>query len=301
MLNLAAATGAEMGSIRISFTTPIYVTVKCPYGGGFISQMSNAFASLGGSPQLYETGLPGVAMKVSLKMPDVPGTSANVFAPDGYIPTVGTIFATMAYFEEVATFTFIKTDAGPTRSGQINGMVFILTSNAGGKVDLASFNLSSPIVLKVGTSPTCAVDAASKTVDVTLAQAKIAAFSGPGSSANPTPFKLMFTCTGAKNGGTSIAQIGFTDANSPGNTSSVLSLSAKSTAKGVGVQIQSSAGMPYTLGPDSTAWDAPGHNTEGEWANGNYTLSFTASYIQTEPIVQPGLVDAMATFTMTYQ
>ncbi|KPC54121.1 fimbrial protein [Amantichitinum ursilacus] len=149
--------------------------------------------------------------------------------------------------------------------------------------------------------PTCAVDAASKSQEITLQGVKAKDFSGVGSTANSTSFSIKINCSGSKYGGTTKAQIGFTDVNNPANTGTTLSLSPKSTAQGVGLQISSWTGTLYSFGPETATWDAPGHTTLGDWGDSNKTLMLLATYVKTGATVKAGSLEAMMTFVMTYQ
>ncbi|KPC54123.1 fimbrial protein [Amantichitinum ursilacus] len=301
-LNTNVPIGAEMGQAKLEFSPSANVGITCRGNGYLNSEMNPAYAFLGGSPQLYATGLPGVAMSLSLDWLDTAGRFA---APQGYIASRGKgDLAYVKHSDVEITATFIKTDSGPVRAGQLSGTLFYLyaTDKEGnGKFDLASYNLQSPLVLKADAPPSCAVDAESKTTALTLQDVKATAFRGQGSTANATPFTLRFTCSGAENGAALRAQIGFTDANSPGNGGNALTLSPKSTAQGVGVQIKDLNGTAYSFGPETLTWDAAGHKTLGDWGDGKRTLSLMAHYVQTGAAIKAGSVNAMATFVMTYQ
>lgn len=180
----------------------------------------------------------------------------------------------------------------------------IAVSPRGSRFQLGSYDIAGgqipPIVVRLNT-PTCAVDDASKAQNVSLQDVGSMTLTGIGKTSEPTAFFINLTCSGGTSDAKAVAQIGFTDANDTGNTSTTLSLSPASTAKGVGLQLSTPAGQLFTLAPDSTAWDAAGHKTVGEWVNGKYTLMLLASYIQTETKVTPGSVQSMALFTMSYK
>lgn len=92
------------------------------------------------------------------------------------------------------------------------------------------------------------------------------------------------------------------DSNAPANLgSNILSLSADSTARGMGVQILRN-GNPVKLGNDSSA-QLPA-NDDSQWYVGNSvsqpSVTFTARYIRTGTVM-PGSVKAQAGITFSYQ
>ncbi|SFQ70973.1 Fimbrial protein [Pseudomonas sp. NFPP07] len=93
-----------------------------------------------------------------------------------------------------------------------------------------------------------------------------------------------------------------TDAVSPGNSSSNLSLvPGPTTASGVSVQILRGDGTPVSYGPDSAETGNPNQWQVGEFGNVMVTIPLKARYIQTATSVRPGSANAAATFTMSYQ
>jgi type 1 fimbria pilin len=141
---------------------------------------------------------------------------------------------------------------------------------------------------------TCSVTQPS--LSVSLPTANTRAFSsGIGAVAAPQPFQLSFACAaGAK------VSITLTDSVNPSNRSNTLTLTADSTARGIGLQVLNSTGSPVYFGPDSAA---PGNTNQ--WLIGNspagaLLVPMQARYIRTGA-VSPGSVKALATFTMSYQ
>ncbi len=92
--------------------------------------------------------------------------------------------------------------------------------------------------------------------------------------------------------------ITLTDANSPGNTSSNLTLGSGSTAGGVALRLFKD-GTPVKFGPDLTA-----AGNLNQWlvgaSSGVSSIPLTVQYVSTGP-VRAGSVNAAATFTMSYQ
>ncbi len=116
--------------------------------------------------------------------------------------------------------------------------------------------------------------------------------------ANPVPqnFNLGLNCTQ----GPINAYITFSDANTPGNNSNILSLDPTSTASGVGIQIKYNNGPPINYGLDSPNAGNSGQFLLQSNLSGLVSLPFTASLIKTGTM-KAGSFTARATFTFSYQ
>jgi type 1 fimbria pilin len=132
------------------------------------------------------------------------------------------------------------------------------------------------------------------TVAVNLSTPTLRAFANIGSVAGRQSFHLDFACaTGAQ------VSIVITDAVAPSNRSNVLTPSADSTAKGIGIQVLKADGSPVLFGPDQA-----GAGVENQWLigaspTGMLVLPLSAQYIRTGAVTA-GSVKALATFTMSY-
>ncbi|WP_171914512.1 fimbrial protein [Paraburkholderia xenovorans] len=131
---------------------------------------------------------------------------------------------------------------------------------------------------------------------VTLPTVNSSAFSdGVGSVAGPQLFSLVFSCgSGAQ------VSIVLTDNTDPSNRSNVLTPTADSTAKGIGIQILNDSGAPVSFGPDSSEPFTINQWVIGRSPNGRLEVPLTARYIRTGNVVA-GAIRALATFTMSYQ
>lgn len=133
-------------------------------------------------------------------------------------------------------------------------------------------------------------------VQVTMPQAKTKDLASVGATTGSTPFSLSLNC----DPGVRVA-VTVTDATIPSNRSNTLSLTADSTAKGIGYQL-SYADTPILYGPDSSI--AGNTNqisvSSSPTSGGVYSVPLKASYIRTGNI-NPGTANAKATFTMSYQ
>jgi type 1 fimbria pilin len=147
---------------------------------------------------------------------------------------------------------------------------------------------------------TCTVT--TPTVSVNLAVVSLGALGAVGKTAGDTSFPIGLSCAAGAN-----VYITLTDATTPTNTTSLLTLDSTSTAQGIKLRILNSAG-PVNFGPDSAA---PG--TTHQWFLGASSsingIPLTVQYYRddTNPAgtgsatLSAGSVHAQATFTMSYQ
>lgn len=117
-----------------------------------------------------------------------------------------------------------------------------------------------------------------------------------GSTAAMKPFYISVNCnTPFKIGMT------FTDNNNPSQSTNVLTPSAASTAKGVGIQLKYNNTI-IKYGPDNIT---PGTLNQimlnNSSISGTQNFPFTASYVRTGTTIVPGTLGATATFTLSYQ
>jgi type 1 fimbria pilin len=147
---------------------------------------------------------------------------------------------------------------------------------------------------------TCVVTTPS--VSVNLPTISLSALSAIGKTAGDTRFPIGLSCASGAN-----VYITLSDATTPANTSSLLTLASNSTAQGIKLRILNSAG-PVDFGPDSAA-----AGTTHQWLLGASStingIPLTVQYYRddTNPAgtgpstLSAGSVDAQATFTMSYQ
>lgn len=171
-----------------------------------------------------------------------------------------------------------------------------------------SCNFTSGIVTTLATSAsnsavvpiTCTVTTPS--VSVNLPTVSLSALSAVGTTAGDTSFPIGLTCASGAN-----VYITLSDATTPDNTSTLLTLAANSTAQGIKLRILNGAG-PVAFGPDSAA-----AGTTHQWFIGPSSsvngVPLTVQYYRddTDPsgtasaTLSAGSVHAQATFTMSYQ
>ncbi|QIN60575.1 hypothetical protein SBC1_05510 [Caballeronia sp. SBC1] len=119
--------------------------------------------------------------------------------------------------------------------------------------------------------------------------------SGVGAIAGSQTFNLGFACTtGAQ------VSIVITDAVTPSNRTTALTLKPESTATGIGIQLLRNANTLVAFGPDASGPSVANQWLIGGSPNGLLQVPLTAQYIRTG-VVKAGTVKALATFTMSYQ
>lgn len=147
---------------------------------------------------------------------------------------------------------------------------------------------------------TCTVT--TPTVSVNLPVVSLSSLGVVGKTSGDTSFPIGLSCAAGAN-----VYITLTDATTPTNTSSLLTLDSTSTANGIKLRILNSAG-PVNFGPDSAEV-----GTTNQWFLGASStingVPLTVQYYRddTNPAgtgsatLSAGSVHALATFTMSYQ
>jgi type 1 fimbria pilin len=147
---------------------------------------------------------------------------------------------------------------------------------------------------------TCTVTTPS--VSVNLPAVSLAALSAVGRTAGDTHFPIGLNCASGAN-----VYVTLSDATTPANTSSLLTLAPESTAQGIKLRLLNSVG-PVQFGPDSAE-----AGVSHQWLVGGSDsingVALTVQYYRddTDPsgnnaaTLAAGSVAAQATFTMSYQ
>jgi type 1 fimbria pilin len=267
---LTAATASGINCTEISAGTGIYQTS--------VSGVGVSFYIVNGAAQTLITSTGGGYTSGTISAPGngtLPGIQANLVVTgpvvSGYslsgLPTVS------------VTFT-------PTGScGWSTGITNTISASAGNSAVV-------PI--------TCTVTTPS--VSVNLPVVSLSALSAIGKTAGDTRFPIGLSCASG-----ATVYITLSDATTPSNTSSLLTLAASSTAQGIKLRLLNSAGA-INFGPDSAE-----AGTTHQWLLGASSsvsgIPLTVQYYRddtnaagTAPAeLSAGSVHAQATFTMSYQ
>ncbi|SAK74857.1 fimbria subunit protein [Caballeronia fortuita] len=283
-----APVGSAIGPL-ISANVSVYCPANPAPGGygGFYLQSATVLAN-SAVAGVSATGTAGIGIRVI----DVTFNDQVVSGTTGTVD-FGPLVATTSAYSQVYTFTFqlVKTAAQVIYSGPV-----YLTNFYSMWVHDVPRNTTSGLLASASTSSTITASACTVTtpnVTVTLPTLP-ATMLASNSTAGKTPFNLNLDCQPG-----SSVHVTFTDSTAPSNTSSNLSLASGSTASGVVVQLLNSQDVPVRYGRASAL---PGNMNQ--WfvgaSKGLTTIPLSARYLATGTVIA-GVVNALATFTMSYQ
>ncbi|WP_161783653.1 fimbrial protein [Caballeronia glathei] len=292
------AIGQPIPGAQASFSVPINCTKEVNAGDRWYMTVTSAAAItlVAGFTDVYTTT--GMSAGVGFRMR---GADGSVMAPINY----GGTFSTF--------------DIGPANVGQNNiagRFELIKTSNtiAPGNASFsthihvpgyqfANGGTAAASTIKFGyvMQPTTVAGCTVTQTDLAVTMPSVGARSLPtvGDTAAGSSFTIDLNCeSGAK------PHISLTDATTPSNQSTDLTLAPASTAAGVGVQVLygatpvTFAPAPYTSMPNGTL---SSNGIDLGTRSGVTRVSFSARYKRTGASMTPGTVRALATFTMLYQ
>jgi type 1 fimbria pilin len=158
-------------------------------------------------------------------------------------------------------------------------------------------NTSAPAFLSMPPTSvvtrTCTVT--TRTVAFQLPEIRTSNLPNIGSVGGSAMRTIQLNCPSASN-----VRMVISDATTPANRSSTLTLSPDSTAAGVGIQV-SYNGNAVLYGEDSSAVATVNQFAIGDNLLGVVSIPLTAQYIRTDANLRAGSVRGAATFTMSYQ
>jgi len=238
---------------------------------------------------IFETGIPGIGYIIGLK-----DTQATTWLPlqEGITQTYSDSWG-VTELGWSAKVTFVKTSAtlksGVFQTQAIKAAVLTAYNNETKQAHV----VISPTTVTVSASG-CVV--ATSGTSVNLGQVNIRDLPNEGDTSADSAFNIAMTC----DADVSLYAV-VSDQSDPGNSSTTLSLTGDSGAKGVGVQIFYNAIGPLALGADSSAAGTANqffiHSTS---AQEQLNLPFSVRYVRTGPLV-PGTANALAGITFSYQ
>lgn len=184
--------------------------------------------------------------------------------------------------------------AGGSLSGDIAMMRLQDFNQTGILVRLSGSVPIKPLV------PTCKLTSTDKSFDVPLGPvSQRTLMENPASAAKS--FNIQLTCSGGTQNATTKMYMGMTDASSPGNTSDILTLSANSKAKGVGVRIMRNGVTAVKFTPNASIAGDPNQWYVGQFGNVLVDMPFTAYFVPNGDSIVGGAANATATYTISYQ
>ncbi|MEQ4532266.1 MAG: fimbrial protein [Mixta sp.] len=242
--------------------------------------------------RVFETGIQGVGFILGLKDFNAATYVPLMTTQTQTYPAAGTegLAFDLGWSAKV---TFIKTGK-PLKTGlyqtpTINAAILTAYNNETKTAKV----IINPVTLTV-TATGCIIN--TKSVNVNLDDVNVRALPSVGSTSPAVSFNIDATCDA------NIAlNAVITDQTNPGNTSTVASLTADSTASGIGIAFLYNGTGPLALGPDSS-----GSGTLNQFfiqsVDSAQTLSlpFQARYVRTGELV-PGSANALASITFSYQ
>nr|WKF58636.1 F17c-G fimbrial adhesin [Paraburkholderia busanensis] len=208
-------------------------------------------------------------------------------------------FATPQFQSQLyVTVNLVKT--GATSSGPLSinpsGTGFPGVAGIFYAGDNAGVVFRAVVAPNVSTMTTSACSVTTSSPTVTLPPVSSSAFQGIGSTAGVQSLQISLNCP------TPNVRVfmTLTDNSATTNTSDMLSLKPGSTAEGVKLQILN-ADTPVSFGPDSAAAGNTNQWLVGTSTGGAMNVPLSARYVQSAAKIKPGSVNAIATFTMSYQ
>lgn len=280
--------GAQIGSTQ---SVTYHVNCSISVLGYNLIMYSNS--SLSSVPNVWNTGYPGIGIKVlDTSFGAAPGTYMSAIpasSQTNYGPNVAKGVAYSGNY--VFTYQLIKTGQ-VTASGPLNASFMFQLRDKDIQGNVTTVDLSNPTISATTvTALSCSVSTSS--VSVTLPTAMASGFTAVGSTAGTTAFNVGISCAPG-----SQVYMTLTDSTTPGNTSNLLSLAPSSTASGIALQVLY-AGNPVSFGPDSATAGNTNQFLIGASASTS-SVPLSVRYYRTGT-VGAGTVDAVATFTMSYQ
>ncbi|MEP7185099.1 MAG: fimbrial protein [Rhodanobacter sp.] len=221
---------------------------------------------------LFDSGVTGVGYRVSQK--------GTYIYPYPYF----SLDSSSSWQEsDAVTIELVKT--GPITNGSLlntGQLAKFLAGSSGGQITDAVIQIVNTTTF---VAPACTVT--TKSITVTLPTVSSAKLSGVGSVAGTTPFAIGLTCSS----GTTLRVQLDSSAAVAGNPGVIAPSAGGTMAKRVGVQLLDGTGTPVDFGSAQTIGATP---------NGNLSVNYFARYFQTGTPAGSGLVQASATFTLSY-
>ncbi len=238
-----------------------------------------------GMPGVYQTNLIGIGVQF-YKTGNWAGGWASAPTVMTYTPAGGTGTGSAQ--------NYIRADlvvTGPIQAGTLTSLPSMTVQFTGSCIT----TLTKTITINPGTAITAIVcTVTTPTVSVPLPAIPVTQLLPIGTVSTASKnFNIGLACSP----GASV-YITLTDATNPSNTTNNLTLTSGS-AHGVALRLDH-GGTPVTFGADSAVAGNPGQWLVGA-SDTTSSVPLTARYVSVGPSIVPGTVNALATFTMSYQ
>lgn len=235
-----------------------------------------------GSTNVYQTGIPGIGVRFYITDSWNGGWDA---VPDSQ--TIASPSGSTAHYTRADLVV-----TGQVGNGAIAAWPSMTVTFSGGCITTVTQTQSIGGTTAI-TGTTCSV--MTPALNFVLPKAFSKNLATAGSTTGDTVVPLSLNCPAGVNVAMTI-----TDAVTPANRSTSLSLTADSSASGVGVQILNGS-TPVAFGPDSAVAGNANQFSLGTSTAGVMQVPLTARYVRTAGTLVPGSIKANATFTMSYQ
>lgn len=258
-------------SAPIGISPTIYFT--CSGSGNAWGLKNIAAGTPAQNVNLFDSGVTGVGYRISQK--------GSYIYPYPYFSLDG---SNSWQESDAVTIELVKT--GPISNGsllQTGQLAKFLAGSSAGQITDAIIQIVNTTTF---VAPACTVT--TKSIIVTLPTVSSANFTGVGSVAGTTPFTIGLTCSS----GTTLRIQLDTSAPVAGRPGVIAPSAGGGMAKRVGVQLLDGTGTPVDFGSAQTVGATP---------NGNLSVNYFARYFQTGTPVGAGVIQASATFTLSYQ
>ncbi|MCY1280369.1 Fimbrial protein [compost metagenome] len=250
----------------------------------------------------YVTGV-GALGADNVYATSIPNIGLRVLTPQGHpFPYVDSAYpwlnnAWNTYY--APKIQLIKT-GNITAPGVLTGAYARYSADTAAGHTLVEYQFSSPLIVTPRV-PTCKVD----TPRIPVPMGRVVAatnFTGVGSTSPAENFQIRLSCSGGDPDTATRPYVTLTDATTPGNRSTTLSMTMDSTVKGIGIQILKD-NVVLGYGPDSSAAGNTNQWSAGTVKQGQASMiiPLQARYVQTTARITSGSANANATFTMSYQ
>lgn len=225
------------------------------------------------SSDVFDTGVPGVGIRIKYSSNEISSFSLNTLGGWEQIYSMTFYYDRGKYVADL-----IKTN-NTVGAGTLSKVHIRQSTDRGNTLGTLDFGTGSII------ASGCTVK--NSTLNIPLGDHKTTEFSGVGSTTTSVNVPITVNCQSA---GTLVkTTITATALNA---SQGVIALDAGG-GSGVGVQILGTNGTPAPIGATSA--------TIGTSVAGDNTFDYSARYYQTDNSITPGVSNASATFTMSYQ
>lgn len=242
-----------------------------------------------GGQTLYQSGVPGLAIRIVTTgagtsggrygTGPLPRQITNVYCLAGgnwWRLCGGTWGNLVLHLIKIAP----TTGSGPITTGTIAQALVV------GDTNVMEYSIGSGVIQTVA----CSVR--NSNISVTMGKAKNTDFGTPGSTSGDADFAIDLNCDASTNINLTLAPGNAGAADAAKGIINIDNAGAGKTASGVGVQVM------YNNAPLALNSRIAVATTA---ADGSYSIPLKARYYQTQPAVTPGIANANATFTLTYQ